>query len=152
MRFRRKPTVIEAEQYREGKPFPKGVCNEACLDGDWRAPHVHTAHQNQSVILQDGDWIIPEPDGVHFYPCKPDIFSATYEQEQEKHTPKITAQSILEWGLRRMSLHCEALLQQVQELKEYAKTIPKKEDAVVTEEREAINGRETVQEAAITVP
>jgi hypothetical protein len=40
---------------------------------------VHTAHKNQLVILEDGDWIIPEKDGVHFYPCKPDVFAATYE-------------------------------------------------------------------------
>jgi hypothetical protein len=31
------------------------------------------------VILDVGDWIIPEPDGEHFYPVKPDIFEKTYE-------------------------------------------------------------------------
>jgi hypothetical protein len=38
------------------------------------------------VILEVGDWIIPEPDGIHFYPCKPDIFEATYEPVND--TPK----------------------------------------------------------------
>ena len=40
---------------------------------------VITAH-DQRVYLADGDWILPEPDGEHFYPCKDDIFRATYEE------------------------------------------------------------------------
>ena len=39
---------------------------------------VTTIHgQRTKVII--GDWIITEPDGVHHYPCKPDIFEQTYE-------------------------------------------------------------------------
>jgi len=41
-------------------------------------PYVTTIH-GQRAFLADGDWIMPEPDGKHFYPCKPDIFAATYE-------------------------------------------------------------------------
>jgi hypothetical protein len=33
----------------------------------------------QHVFLSEGDWIVPEPDGEHFYPIKPDVFAATYE-------------------------------------------------------------------------
>ncbi|GAG12165.1 unnamed protein product, partial [marine sediment metagenome] len=40
--------------------------------------YVVTIH-DQKVYLEPGDWIIAEPDGVHFYPCKPDIFEATYD-------------------------------------------------------------------------
>lgn len=40
---------------------------------------VETIHRGQTVKVQEGDWIIPEPDGEHFYPCKPDIFEKTYE-------------------------------------------------------------------------
>ena len=43
-----------------------------------RRAYVVTIH-NQKAYLADGDWIIVEPDGVHHYPCKPDIFAATYE-------------------------------------------------------------------------
>lgn len=46
-------------------------------------PHVHTIHNNQIVLIEVGDYIIPEPDGVHFYPCRPDIFEATYEPVNE---------------------------------------------------------------------
>jgi len=41
-----------------------------------------TIHQ-QRVYLQNGDWVITEPDGLHHYPCKPDIFAATYEAIEE---------------------------------------------------------------------
>lgn len=79
MKFQKKPIVIEAAQFRLGQPIPKGVCVGWNCAANEREPHVHTIHAGQVYILQDGDWIIPEPDGVHFYPCKPDIFEATYE-------------------------------------------------------------------------
>lgn len=77
MKYRKKPIVIEAFQYLGG--VCRGVCVKPCLDGDWIKPHVHTIHNNQTVILVEGDWVLPEPDGVHFYPCKAEIFAATYE-------------------------------------------------------------------------
>jgi len=43
---------------------------------------VETIHK-QRIALVPGDWVIREPDGVHFYPCKPDIFEATYDKVQE---------------------------------------------------------------------
>lgn len=32
-----------------------------------------------ATTVAPGDWIITEPDGIHHYPCKPDIFENTYE-------------------------------------------------------------------------
>ena len=87
-KFRRKPVVIEAEQYSKQRHIdegylPPGVSHGYFADGDGarreRMPEVHTIHNNQVVRIEDGDWIIPEPDGIHFYPCKSDIFEATYE-------------------------------------------------------------------------
>ena len=72
-KFRKKPVIIEAEQY-DGLKVTKGVCHD-CADRS----HVHTIHDHQIVFLEVGDWVIPEPNGVNFYPCKPDIFAATYE-------------------------------------------------------------------------
>jgi len=40
-------------------------------------PYVETAH-GQRAFLAPGDWVIAEPDG-RGYPCKPDIFQASYE-------------------------------------------------------------------------
>jgi hypothetical protein len=80
MRFRSKPAYCEAEQWFPGRDVA-GVCN-ACFPGTCSAlpgPHVHTAHQNQTVALEPGDWVIQEPDGVHYYPCKPDIFPGRWE-------------------------------------------------------------------------
>ena len=42
-------------------------------------PHLHTIHKDQMVRLEESDWILPEPDGQHYYACKSDIFEATYE-------------------------------------------------------------------------
>jgi hypothetical protein len=80
-KFRKKPVVIEATQFRnescgafnlDGWSDPPGVTRLA------GRPYVVTIH-NQRCFIEVGDWIIPEPDGVHFYPVKPDIFAATYE-------------------------------------------------------------------------
>ena len=78
MKYRKKPVVIEAEQYVKYGELVKGMCK--CSVASSNNPHVHTIHDNQCVILEVGDFIIPEPDGEHFYPCKPDIFYATYEE------------------------------------------------------------------------
>lgn len=76
-KFRKRPNEIEAEQYLLMNS-PRGVCY--CEEASsLRLPHVHTAHNNQAVFIERGDWIVPEPDGEHFYPVKPDIFAATYE-------------------------------------------------------------------------
>ncbi len=79
MKYIKKPTIIEAEQYVEYGKLVKGMCNsQSCFVSGNIEPHVHTIHKNQIVILEIGDYIIPEPDGEHFYPCKPEIFKNTY--------------------------------------------------------------------------
>lgn len=79
--FRKKPVVIEAEQYVAYGKLVRGMCNStSCYTGGNFEPHVHTIHDGQLVNLTVGDWIIPEPDGDHFYPVKPDIFAATYDE------------------------------------------------------------------------
>lgn len=79
-KFRKKPVVIEAWQWNGSEDDP-GVCARCPMSDEQkvRRAHLHTVHQGQMVELAIGDWIIPEPDGEHFYPCKPDIFAATYE-------------------------------------------------------------------------
>ena len=81
MKYRKKIGVIEAEQYVQYDKVVKGMCNSVtCFTDGNGKPHVHTIHNNQIVLLEVGDWIIPEPDGEHYYPCKPDIFKETYEK------------------------------------------------------------------------
>lgn len=76
MKFRKKPTVIEAFQYKVGQPVPKGVFTQA--GGEPYQAYVMTTH-NQMVFLSDGDWIVAEPDGNGYYPIKPHIMEQTYE-------------------------------------------------------------------------
>lgn len=77
-KFRKKPIIVEAEQFLpESARLPFGDKGACVFDGQkW---YVVTAHGQETTIVA-GDWIIPEPDGLHFYPCKSDIFEATYER------------------------------------------------------------------------
>lgn len=81
MKFRKKPVVIEAYQFRRGffkgktpLEFKNAVCR--CGNVDLPRPHIHTLEGTHYIIV--GDWIIKGIKG-EFYPCKPDIFEATYE-------------------------------------------------------------------------
>ena len=74
-RYRKKPIVVEAVQFHGAEhplPFsPEPVC---CYDGDrW-----YIATLEGDMTLTDGDWVIRGVKG-EYYPCKPDIFEATYE-------------------------------------------------------------------------
>lgn len=73
--YRKKVSVtIDAEQWR-GNEHMRGVC--CCTKS--KLPHVHTMHGEQLVDLEYGDWVVVEPDGIHYYPIKPAVFAATYE-------------------------------------------------------------------------
>lgn len=75
-KYRRKPgQPIEAERFLQGGDLPRGVItNAAGLE-----PYVVTIHGHATPVA-DGDWILPEPDGVHYYPVKPQIFERTYDE------------------------------------------------------------------------
>lgn len=77
-RFTRIAATIEATQFLEGKPIPEGVCFGWGCGGDAGCAHVHTIHAGQSVRITFGDWIIPESDGEHYYPCKDVVFKTSY--------------------------------------------------------------------------
>jgi hypothetical protein len=73
-KFRKKPVVIEAEQYN-GNNNPLNACK---IDKNGRS-YLETMHDGQTVILESGDWVIPDGKPNTFYPCKPDVFERTYE-------------------------------------------------------------------------
>lgn len=80
-KFRKKPVVIEAEQFIAGAPTaPDGICFLDSCKEYFQGPHVHTLEG--SLHVSSGDWIITGVKGEK-YPCKPDIFEATYEPLQE---------------------------------------------------------------------
>lgn len=64
--FRKRPVVIEAEQTTE---------------------RVEIATLEGTMIADPGDWIITGVAGEH-YPCKPEIFAATYEPTDEPLSPR----------------------------------------------------------------
>ena len=75
-KYRKKPAVVDAWQWPQEKDdMPEGAVKTDATG----AAYVVTMHDGQTVFLEDGDWDLPEPDGKHYYPVKPNIFKATYE-------------------------------------------------------------------------
>lgn len=89
-KFRKKPVVIEAVQFT-GENFREVVafCRTAFASLAPNELVIPTLEGNH--IASTGDWIIKgvgRADGTpDFYPCKPDIFAATYEEEVHEETP-----------------------------------------------------------------
>lgn len=80
-RYRKKPVVIEAMRYTrnglEAEQVAKwsgGVQTDMGLD---------IVTLEGTMLAEYGDWVICGVKG-EFYPCKPDIFSATYEAVTEE--------------------------------------------------------------------
>lgn len=86
MRFRKKPVVIEAwcntEDMPDRSPMPSWL-QDAMTQGHVKFSSAY--HSSCSIATLEGvlradygDWIIRGVKG-EIYPCKPDIFAATYE-------------------------------------------------------------------------
>jgi len=82
MKFRKKPVVIEAVQFVGGRESAEEILG---FVGSARAATWHFNHDTIAIqtlegtmIARSGDWVIRGVRG-EFYPCKPDIFEATYE-------------------------------------------------------------------------
>lgn len=79
-KYRKKPIVIEAEQWFPGKEIA-GVENN--WNNDPRMSGSYTIRTLEGHLnVSPGDWIITGVKGEK-YPCKPDIFEATYEKVEE---------------------------------------------------------------------
>ena len=83
--YRKKPVVVEAVQYHKAEHYQKlqewGLCWEMVHDTQVvRVPHIHTLEGIHHV--REDDWVIKGIKG-EFYPCKPDVFEATYELVEE---------------------------------------------------------------------
>ena len=93
MKFRKKPVVIEAVQIKKGMDIPEWLqdaldADEVSLHGlnpilrDQPFAYIYTLEGDMRGDA--GDWIIRGVKG-EVYPCKPDIFEATYELVEESH-------------------------------------------------------------------
>jgi hypothetical protein len=71
-KYRKKPVVIDAEQFN-GTNIPQGMLKEPTeING-----YINTLEGRMTVSI--GDFVIKGVNG-EFYPCKPDIFEKTYEK------------------------------------------------------------------------
>jgi len=90
MKYRKKPVVIEAMQFTEQSKdqvlnfaqcdSPTRNCSATRADDGTPSMAIATLEGIMTVSL--GDYVIKGVQG-EFYPCKPDIFAATYEAEEE---------------------------------------------------------------------
>ncbi len=83
MKFRKKPVVIEAFQWKPDAHvsetpnwFFEACARSECWPEFDRTLSIRTLEG--TMAAQVGDWIIRGVQG-ELYPCKPDIFAATYE-------------------------------------------------------------------------
>jgi hypothetical protein len=82
-KFRKKPVVVEAFQWLpDGPPsiLPQWFAGRSCWDIS--PDNVLTIGTLEGrMIVSPGDWVIK---GIknELYPCKPDIFAATYEPSE----------------------------------------------------------------------
>jgi hypothetical protein len=88
-KFRKKPVVIEARRFdvtsKTEQEALAGWCGGLLrgyrLDAEDREIEIQTLEGDMRAEF--GDWIIRGIKG-EFYPCKPDIFEATYDLVEEK--------------------------------------------------------------------
>lgn len=76
MRFRKKPVEIEAIQWSGLNRNEMTAFMGRCKTVDGR---IRIVTLEGTIYADVGDWIIKGVKG-EFYPCKPDIFEATYEE------------------------------------------------------------------------
>ena len=84
MKYRKKPIVIEAFQFHSPLKTLSAPTwfIEAMLIGNlfrFSNGNLGIRTLEGTLTVSDGDWIIQGVQG-ELYPCKPDIFNATYEK------------------------------------------------------------------------
>ena len=90
MKYRKKPVVIEAIKYEGVESIPKAKefvgksfgISSSYDDKKYTMAVVYIETLEGKMYISKGDYIIKGVQG-EFYPCKPDIFEATYELEAE---------------------------------------------------------------------
>ncbi len=86
-KYRKKPVVVDAEKWMANGDHPKVRAWDSVVGLAETCPQCNHDFLNHgkidtlegSHIVCPGDWIIRGVKG-EYYPCKPDIFTATYEK------------------------------------------------------------------------
>lgn len=82
-KFKKKPVVIEAVQFDGTDKSVEWLLPQLTSGQIGRSScHLHIKTLEGVMTADIGDWIIQGVNG-EFYPCKPDIFEKTYEDEQK---------------------------------------------------------------------
>jgi hypothetical protein len=87
MRYRKKPVIIDAIQYTENSRdrivnWLGSNCYSTAIgeDGEeYELQNIRIRTLEGELMVSIDDWVIKGVKG-EFYPCKPDIFEATYEK------------------------------------------------------------------------
>ena len=88
--YRKKPVTVQAVQYPCAHPaLHRCSCDSNSACSSCGREFIQTLEGPLNV--SPGDWIITGVQGEH-YPCKPDIFAATYEPAD---TPPASAQDAI---------------------------------------------------------
>lgn len=83
-RYRKKPIVIEAMQWTGDNI--NDIWDWGGTDGIYGPTETNpnrlilTTIHGEKATARVGDWVIAEPTPGRFYPCKPGIFAASYEE------------------------------------------------------------------------
>lgn len=91
-KFRKKPVVIEAVQFN-GELTSIEALHIPEVSQQFGSKTVQIPTLEGVMTAQPGDWIIKGVKG-EFYPCKPDIFEATYERASNSASPSQDAKRI----------------------------------------------------------
>lgn len=97
MKFRKKPVVIEAIQWDgsrdrfntiyewanpSGDAISAPITSDGCFDSGDDVQNLCIDTLEGTMLARVGDWIIRGVKG-EYYPCKPEVFAATYEPAEE---------------------------------------------------------------------
>jgi hypothetical protein len=100
--YRKKPVVINALQF-DGKNW-EAIGEFVGQQAECRGKEVLVIKTLEGDMLANvGDWIIKGVKG-EFYPCKPDIFAATYDIENNANKPTDNAGQVTEGELKKFLL------------------------------------------------
>lgn len=112
MKYRKKPVVIDAMQVLFGKTEVNEIVDFVGVEN---LKGVHTEEPKiitleGDMLISDGDYIIKGVQG-EFYPCKPDIFEATYEKADKSNlTVMINVDEVIERFSEKLEERLEEML------------------------------------------
>lgn len=94
MKFRQKPIIVEAIQFRANYKGAQEIIDWVNKETGWSPdlntdPPVMYYYGDLTIRTPEGDlhasdkdWIVKDVNGG-FFPCKPDVFKKTYEKAEE---------------------------------------------------------------------